>query len=55
MLFLTIKGTRYKPELTLSLRNENGEQQRVNDAQTKAHFLLAIWCTNEQSDLGRML
>jgi hypothetical protein len=33
---LDIKGTRYKPELTLSLRDENGGQQRGNDAQTKA-------------------
>lgn len=33
---LDIKGTRYKPELTLSLRSEDGSQQTGNEAQSRA-------------------
>lgn len=33
---LDIKGTRYKPELTLSLRDDDGASETGSDAQTKA-------------------
>lgn len=49
---LEIRGTRYKPELTLSLRNENGAQQTGNQAQSDAMSYILFGAPLSTSGLG---
>ncbi|MCI0449172.1 MAG: translocation/assembly module TamB [Chlorobi bacterium] len=52
-VILEIKGTRYKPELTLKLRDENGGIQDSPQAQSDAISYLLFGAPMNSSDLGR--